>query len=340
MTRFARDYRVFYVEEAQRGDVGERPRMDVERLGNRLTRVVPRLPGGIDEAGVTAMTRALVSDFVEAHDIVAPVLWYYTPMALDISRQLPAQQIVYDCMDELSAFAGSPPCLVQKEQELFRCADLVFTGGTSLYEAKRRRHERVFAFPSSVDVAHFRRARQNLAEPADQAALPHPRIGHYAVLDERLDLELLAAVADLRPAWQFVLLGPVVKIDPGTLPRRANIHYLGPKAYGELPSYLAGWDATFMPFARNRSTEFISPTKTPEYLAAGRQVVSTSVRDVVRTWGDCGMVRIADTPGEVVAALEEALAAPAHPGRLARVDDALALTSWDATCEQMQELLA
>jgi glycosyltransferase involved in cell wall biosynthesis len=190
-------------------------------------------------------------------------------------------------------------------------------------------------------VAHFRRAREVLADPPDQAGIPRLRIGHYAVLDERLDRELVAVIANARPDLQLVLVGPVVKIDPAELPRRPNIHYLGGKAYDELPAYLSGWNAAFMPFALNESTRFISPTKTPEYLAAGKPVVSTPVRDVVRTYGESGLVRIAHGPEAFVAALDAILAkGPPGPAWLAEVDRVLAEMSWDRTFARMKELLA
>jgi UDP-galactopyranose mutase len=183
----------------------------------------------------------------------------------------------------------------------------MFAGGQSLYEAKRDQHNNIYAFPSSVDVAHFAQARSVTEEPADQASIPHPRLGFFGVVDERMDIQLLSDVATARPDWHFVIVGPVVKIDPATLPQQANIHYLGGKSYQELPSYLAGWDVAMLPFARNESTQFISPTKTPEYLAAGKPVVSTSIRDVVRPYGQQGMVRIADSPIDFVAAAEAAM---------------------------------
>jgi UDP-galactopyranose mutase len=241
-------------------------------------------------------------------------------------------------MDELSAFRGAPPGLLRNEAELLRHADLVFTGGQSLYEAKRDRHPSVHAFPSSVDVPHFATARRGLEEPADQAPIAHPRMGFFGVVDERMDLELLAAVADLRPDWQLIILGPVVKIDPAHLPRRANLHFLGGKPYTQLPAYVAGWDVALMPFARNESTRFISPTKTPEYLAAGKPVVSTSIRDVVRPYGDLGLVRIADTPEDFVRACEAALTED-RATWLPRVDAHLASMSWDTTWAGMKALL-
>jgi UDP-galactopyranose mutase len=224
------------------------------------------------------------------------------------------------------------------EAELMGRADLVFTGGQSLYEAKKNRHRRIFPFPSSVDVAHFSKARAPQADPDDLARIPHPRLGFFGVIDERMDLDLLAAVAAQRPEWHFVLLGPVVKIDPAVLPRLPNIHYLGMKSYAQLPAYLAGWDVALLPFAKNEATRFISPTKTPEYLAAGRPVVSTSVRDVVRPYGEQQMVRIADTPDAFVAAIEASLS-PQPDAWRRTVDAFLSEMSWDHTWMAMRRLI-
>jgi UDP-galactopyranose mutase len=248
--------------------------------------------------------------------------------------------VIYDCMDELSLFAGAPPELRARERELMQLADLVFTGGHSLYEAKRNQHRRIYPFPSSIDKEHFARARDGRAEPADQRDIPRPRLGFFGVIDERMDLALIDGIARARPDWHLVLIGPVVKIDPAALPRRDNIHYLGGKAYTELPDYIAGWDVALLPFALNDSTRFISPTKTPEYLAAGCPVVSTSVRDVVRPYGEQRLVTIADGVDAFVAGIEGALAAREHRAEwLARVDEMLARTSWDQTWEEMAALV-
>ena len=265
-------------------------------------------------------------------------LWYYTPMGLPFSDHLAAATVVYDCMDELSAFAGAPAALKTSEAELFRMADVVFTGGHSLYEAKRRRHPRVFAFPSSVDVGHFSRARRISRDPSDQADIPHPRLGFFGVIDERMDYDLLAGVAAARPDWHLVLIGPTAKVDPAALPRAANIHYLGPKSYAELPEYIAGWDVALLPFARNEATRFISPTKTPEYLAAGKPVVSTSIRDVVRPYGEQGLVHIADTVDAFVEASAACLTGE-PVARLEAVDAFLAHLSWDSTWRQMRRAI-
>jgi UDP-galactopyranose mutase len=244
-------------------------------------------------------------------------------------------------MDELSAFKGASPQLRAREQELFNRADHVFTGGQSLYEAKRDQHKSVHAFPSSIDAAHFNQARKQMTEPLDQRAIPQPRLGFFGVIDERFDVELLNDVAAARPEWQFVMIGPVVKIDPTTLPQADNIHYLGGKTYQELPSYLSGWDIALLLFARNESTRFISPTKTPEYLAAGKPVISTSIRDVVRPYGDEGLVRIADTATDFVRAAEDILGESKQQRAtwLAQVDEFLSVMSWDETWSRMSQLI-
>ncbi len=339
MTRHARHRRVFFLEEPVFNGVS-RPRLDIQVGDDRVRVAVPHLPRDMDAVDVLAAQRALLDELLEREDVRGPILWYYTPLALPFTEHLEPGLVVYDCMDELSAFRGASPRLLHEEERLLQRADVVFTGGWSLYEAKRHRHHNVQGLPSSVDVAHFRRARTPLADPPDQAALARPRLGFFGVIDERMDQELLAAVADRRPDWQIVLLGPVVKVDPAELPRRPNLHYLGSKAYDQLPAYLAHWDVALMPFARNHATRFISPTKTPEYLAAGRPVVSTSIRDVVRPYGERGLVRIADRPDAFVAAVEEAMERDATSASwLERVDAFLADTSWDRTWAQTDAAL-
>lgn len=342
MSRFARDRRVFFVEEPIWGDGPKRLEIAERPGGVRVA--VPHLQHGLSAEEAEAAQAELLSGMLSEQGVSEYVLWYYTPMALSFSEHLTPRAVVYDCMDELSLFRGAPRELLDRESRLLERADLVFTGGQSLYEAKRDRHPSVHAFPSSIDVEHFARARNGIPHPADQRDLPRPRLGYFGVIDERIDLDLLAAVAEARPAWQIVMVGPVVKIDPATLPRRENLHYLGMKPYGELPAYLAGWDVALMPFARNESTRFISPTKTPEYLAGGRPVVSTSIRDVVRPYGEMGLVAIADEPGELVAAVEQAFETlcPERPGRgswLSKVDEHLSRGSWTRTWQQMSELI-
>ena len=277
----------------------------------------------------------LVHAFLDGLRREQTIAWYYTPLALRMGRQLQADLTVYDCMDELSAFKSAPPELKSAEAELFGLADIVFTGGRSLYESKRRRHRNIHCYPSSVDTAHFLKARAGLADPADQMSIPHPRLGFFGVIDERFDIELLARAAELRPDWSFVMIGPVVKIDPQTLPRRSNIHWLGGKQYADLPQYLASWDLGIMPFALNEATRFISPTKTPEFLATGLPIVSTPITDVVHPYGKLGLVQIAADPETFVGECETLLARP-RKRWLKKVDAFLADMSWDRTWSGMQ----
>lgn len=331
MTRCAADRRVFFVEEPIYGETS--PRMDLQRSGG-VTVAVPHLPHGADADAL----RQLLDELIRAEDIRRYVLWYYTPMALAFTGHLTPEAVVYDCMDELSAFAHAPAELKLREAELLRRAHVMFTGGQSLYEAKRHAHPNVHPFPSSVDVEHFARARRINADPPGQGGIPRPRLGFFGVIDERMDIELIDGVARSRPDWHLVLVGPVVKIDPASLPQHPNIHYLGSKTYQELPEYIAGWDVALLPFARNEATRYISPTKTPEYLAAGKPVVSTSIRDVVRPYAHQGLVRIADTVDEFVAACEAALNEDAAE-RLRKADVFLRQTSWDGTWARMRSLL-
>jgi UDP-galactopyranose mutase len=292
----------------------------------------------MDGEALKAAQRTLVDLLLRQHGVSKYTLWYYTPMALPFTRHLSPLSVVYDCMDELSAFAGAPPELTALEAELLTRCDLVLTGGHSLYEAKRERHHNVHAYPSAVDVGHFAAARTWTRTPDDQRRIPAPRIGYYGVIDERLDLPLISGLARNRPDWQIVLIGPVIKVDPANLPQAPNIHYLGPKRYEELPAYVAGWDVAVMPFARNEATRFISPTKTPEYLAAGKPVVSTSIRDVVRTYGTTGMVRIADTVDAFVSAVEDAMR-DNRATRITRIDEHLKDQSWDHTWSRIEALM-
>ena len=342
MSRFAQHGRVFYVEDAfYHADDLVAPHIEIKERPHGLKVVVVHLPQRLraDEAAADQAQFEVLSRYFSEQGLTDYLFWYYTPMALGKSRPFHPKLTVYDCMDELANFKFAPPALKEREQELFRQADLVFTGGHTLYEAKRQQHPDAHPFPSSIDKAHFGQARGPLAEPADQAGIAHPRIGFFGVVDERLDIELLGALAAAHPAWQFVIIGPVVKIDPAMLPRTANIHYLGGKDYQELPAYLRGWDVATLLFADNESTKFISPTKTPEYLAAGNPVVSTPIRDVVWPYGDLGLVHIADNAADFGAAIEKALVQRTDADWQQRTDDYLATISWDQTWQQMVDLM-
>ena len=338
LTRCAKERRVFFIEEPVFCSGSMRLEISEKESGVRV--VVPHLPDGLrSEVAINAVMREMTRQLFIEHDINEYVFWYYTPMALRFTAHFNPLASVYDCMDELSAFKGAHSELPQLEKQLFRYVDLVFTGGQSLYEAKCGQHPSVHAFPSSIDAAHFGKARTLKNDPEDQKEIAHPRLGFFGVIDERFDIDLLDQVASRRPDWNFVIIGPVVKIHPESLPKHSNIHYLGGKKYDELPEYLAGWDIALLLFARNESTRFISPTKTPEYLAAGKPVISTSIRDVVRPYCELKLVEIADTPDEFIQAAEKILSGSARSEWLARVDTFLEHISWDKTWLEMSSLI-
>ena len=340
MTRLAKSYRVVFWEKPKEVAGLREPHLSLRpcpRSG--VTLASPEIPAGLDQHGTDAALRVLL-DGVQANRDGKLLLWYYTPVMLSFSQHLEADCIVYDCMDELTNFKFAAPDLRAREAQLLQTADLVFTGGYSLYEAKRDLHPSVHPFPSSVEREHFIVARAAVEEPEDQRALPRPRLGFYGVVDERMDLGLLAQLADARPDWSIVIVGPVVNICEADLPQRDNLHYLGAKPYGELPTYLAGWDVALMPFAINEASRFISPTKTPECLSAGKPVVSTAITDVVRQYGATEGVKIAKTAEGFITACDEAMAlARGDSAWLEQADEFLLQTDWGDTVGRMQELI-
>jgi Glycosyl transferases group 1 len=340
MSRAARNSRVFYFEEPVPTHLDDQLRIHIDPE-NQVYVVTPQLSDG-PAKGICADDRipekrlaSLVDLLIEQYNIKDFVAWYYAPMAMAFSDHLSAEAVIYDCMDELSAFKFAPQSLVEYERKLLAKADLVFTGGHRLYQAKKAFHTNIHPFPSAIDKSFFFPARTKLADPADQIQIPHPRLGFFGVIDERFDIELVREMADLKPDWQFIFIGPVVKIDESSLPKNRNIHYLGMKEYKELPAYISGWDLCIMPFAINASTEFISPTKTPEFLAAGKRVISTPVHDVVYPYGADGLVGIADTAEGFIEIAEHGLLERTDNIWLGKVDQFLSTISWDKTWENM-----
>ena len=337
LSRASHTYRVWFIEEPIFGD---RHWVETRAVSDTITVVVPHLKHGIPHEAVIDQQRQAVNELISQNNIHEFIAWYYTPIALRFSDHLNPHLTVYDCMDELSAFLGAPPSLLEQEKALLNKADLVFTGGLSLYQAKQNRHASVFAFPSSIDYNHFEPARRALPVPHDMEAIPAgPRVGFCGVIDERMNIDLLASLAQQRPDWQFILLGPVVKINPAMLPKASNIHYLGMKTYAELPTYFSQWDVAIMPFAINEATRYISPTKTPEYLAAGLPVVSTRINDVISTYGGWAPVLIADSASEFGQEIEKALSQPSFSDNWVAVDEYLLANSWDKTWESMNRLM-
>ncbi|HZW03242.1 MAG TPA: UDP-galactopyranose mutase, partial [Anaerolineaceae bacterium] len=340
MSRAAAGRRVFFFEEPRIDSGPNRLELRPEESG--VTVVIPWLQTDLSAEASQAELAEMLDQLLEEYRIDRWIAWYYTPMALAFSAHTHPALTVYDCMDELSAFNGAPSQLLAYEEELFRRADLVYTGGHSLYELKRERHPNVHPFPSSIDAAHFRLARKQAPEdePIDQFAIPHPRLGFFGVLDERFDNALIAGLARARPEVHIVLVGPTAKVALSDLPRAANIHYLGSKSYKDLPRYLAGWDVAIMPFAQNLATRYISPTKTPEYLAGGKPVISTPIQDVVRPYGEKGLARIATGVEEWAAAVDDLLDSTWDRARwLKQVDAFLKQMSWDLTWKRMSALM-
>ena len=338
MTRLARRRPVLFVEEPVHHEGPAE--LEVTEVHPNLRVMQPRLDAQGPGFGA-AQHRVLLTglrSWLDDEGWCEFDAWTYTPMAVRLARALGPVSLIYDCMDELSAFRHAPKELVEREAELLQHADHVFTGGPSLYRMKQALHPSVHCFPSSVDAGHFAMAR-HVSDAPDQAALPRPRLGFFGVVDERMDLEILDALASRRPEWQIVMVGPIVKIDPATLPQYPNLHYVGQRGYDDLPGYLAGWDVCLMPFALNEATRFISPTKVLEYMAADRPIVSTPIADVAEPYGD--IVYLGHGATRFVAACDRAFAASdaGRKRRQALARQVLASTSWDHTVRRMEQIL-
>jgi glycosyltransferase involved in cell wall biosynthesis len=336
LTRLAQRWPVVFIEEPVPGAGEDRMELIAAAPGVEVWR--PHVRGaayGFHADHKTVMQR-LVAQCMREQDVQDYWIWFYTPMALPMADKLQPDGVIYDCMDELSMFRGAPKQLVDQETALFRTADVVFTGGRSLYNAKRDRHANVHCFPSSVDALHF---RQGAEDHPLQADLPHPRLGYCGVIDERLDLDIIAGVAAARPDWHIVMVGPTAKIDPANLPKNPNIHWLGQQGYADLPAFINGWDVCLMPFALNEATRFISPTKTLEYMACGRPSVSTAIRDVVEPYGH--VVPIEQDAAGFVRACEGIMQRGGEDLRKhdQAVAEIIARTSWDATADAMAALI-
>lgn len=285
----------------------------------------------------------LVNDFLEngplAGQFDPAVHWFYDPMAFPgFASQLQDRTVVYDCMDELSKFRAAPPELVAREAELLKRADVVFTGGRKLFEAKSRLHANCHFFGCGVDWEHFGQAQAGeTVVPPELAALKKPILGYFGVIDERLDYELIRRLAQSDPNWSIALIGPVLKVDEGSLPSAPNLHWLGQRPYAQLPALCKGFDVCLMPFARNESTEFINPTKALEYMATGRPIISTAIPDVVSNFGS--VVSIARNPDEFIGLCRQAVGSPDAQATAAGLKLARE-NSWEAIVAQLEELVS
>jgi glycosyltransferase involved in cell wall biosynthesis len=345
LSRLAKRSPVLFVEEpTYLDDVGQ-PRLEFSRPQPGVHRAVPMLPGALRgeyDASITVIRELvrgqLAADGALASRFERPIQWFYTPMpAPAMIGAFDERAVVYDCMDELSKFRFAPRELVDRERYLIAQSDVVFTGGYKLWQSKSRYHTNVHFFGCGVDVAHFATARSaGVDVPRRIAVLDRPVIGYYGVIDERIDYDLLRTLARDLPDAELVMVGPVVKVDPAELPQAENIHWLGQRQYSELPAHVKGFDVCLMPFALNDATEYINPTKTLEYMAAGKPIVSTAVSDVVHNFTP--VVAVAHSPAEFVAAVREAIESPSAE-MIARGLEQARANSWESIVARMERIV-
>jgi glycosyltransferase involved in cell wall biosynthesis len=343
LSRFAEEHPVLFIEEPIY-DLGrdQEPMLELQDAQNGVVVAIPHLRDGDRWEESHDTIRELASRAIDTINLDGqfdePILWYYSPMMVEWSLDhFPAKGVVYDCMDELSQFKFAPQGLIENERRLMDRADVVFTGGQELYEKKSRQHDNAHFFGCGVEYEHFAKAQDADGPiPNDVKNLKKPIIGWFGVIDERVDYELIRKAAELRPDYSFVLVGPVVKVDPASLPQAPNIHWLGGRDYKQLPDYCRAFDVCMMCFAINEATEFINPTKALEYLATGKPVISTPVRDVVRQYRD--LVEIAASPEEFVEKLDQLVQHP-DPDRIEKGIEKARESSWEGTVSQMRELI-
>ncbi|MBW3624388.1 MAG: glycosyltransferase family 1 protein [Armatimonadetes bacterium] len=341
ISRLAQRHRIFYIEEPWWKAPQDHPHLSIyphqenpvviRPMAHRQAARLPR----ISERNQQAI-RQLLSVYLDQQNVRKAIRWHYAPLARYLGGITEEPLTVYDCMDEHAAFKGAPPELLEVERKLLGEADLVFTGGRSIYESKRPCNERCYRFDSGVDLDHFARATSDIPLPGDVAHLPRPIIGYFGAIDERIDYPAIRAMAEAHPDWSIVLIGPVTKVDPKSLPKGPNLHWLGGRSYGDLPAYLKAFDVATILFADNEATRSLSPTKTPEYLAGRKPVVSGPVPDIVDQYSD--YIWIARSPQEWVARTEEAL----RDHTPARADAAVRFIQqfgWDGIVDRMYQRL-
>lgn len=327
ISRMAKQYKILLVEEPIGFSKEEENSWELETVQQNLDVLKPKA------AGIEGIAKVLHSFLSEN---TFEVGWFYSAWFSPLLSEFKFDKVVYDCMDELSLFKGAPSELIQQEKFLLSEADIVFTGGKSLYESKSKAHSNVHCFQSSVEREHFEKALMDIPVPDDIQKINMPIVGYFGVIDERIDLGLLHSTALARPNINFVMIGPLAKIGEEDLPREKNIHYLGMKSYKILPNYLKAFDVAMMPFALNDATKYISPTKTLEYMAAGIPIISTAIKDVVRDYSHC--IPIVKDAGEFSEELDKILIG-SNDGLQKEYEEILKKTSWDNTAASMDKLL-
>jgi len=328
ISRLAKNFRILFVEEPLPYKVWEKDSARITVADENITILQP-LVDKIDDIG------ELLAKYLSTKKVRFG--WFYSAAFSPILNVLKFDKVVYDCIDELTLFKGASPQLIDQEKYLLSEADLVFTGGKSLYEAKNTVHHNVHCFPSSVDRRHFEQALNGIPVPEDMRGLKTPIIGYYGVIDERIDLELIEQVARANPEASFVMVGPIAKIADEDLPKLPNLYYPGMRSYKMLPHYLKSFDIAMMPFALNDSTRFISPTKTLEFMAAGKPIISTPIADVVRDYKD--YIHIVSTADEFSKAINSIMSKRWLREVNTYYQTILEKTSWDNTVQHMQKLI-
>lgn len=337
LKRFAKCFRVFYIEEPVFNSESDRYQLTMS--SEHVFVVTPQLQDSRKRSDVTERQCEIIGQLFQEEKIQTYIFWHYTPLALILCNQFNPVLTIYDCIGQCYGVHGA--VTKENEKELFERSDIVFAAGQSLFENKKKFHKHIYSFPNRVDKNHFEQARSVKFDPPDQDSIPHPRIGYFGTIDDRIDVELLSKIAQLRPRWHFIMVGPIVNIDPTQLPNFSNIHYLGHKRYAELPDYIGQWDIAMIPFVHDESTRLLNPLKTSEYLAAGRPVISTPINDVIRPFGNMGLVNIAGTHDEFIRAAEILLKRDDKDKCewTLKVDSFLAEYSWNKTWAEMMSLI-
>lgn len=327
LSRLAKSYNILFVEEPFQ------PNAENENTSS-IHQVLPNLAVFNTYAENIDSTLKLLKDKLGNQTI--EMAWFYSPSFVNALNILSFKKVIFDCMDELTLFKNAPTILIEQEKELLLKSDIVFTGGKSLYTAKQKHHHNVHCFPSSVDRKHFEKAQNGIKVPDEMDALSGIVVGYYGVVDERIDYELLEKTAQLCPTVDFVLIGPFAKVNPESLPSLPNIHFLGMRTYEQLPNYLKRFDVAMMPFAMNDATKFISPTKTLEYMAGGKSIISTPVYDVVRDYAQ--HIEIVENAEQFTAAINKLICLHKASYYL-KYQEILDRTSWDNTVSNMHNLM-
>jgi UDP-galactopyranose mutase len=338
MTKFAKQQRVFFLEDLVEVET-EHPFLLGNTLSGGVKIYIPHLPIGLPKNKIDETIKFLLDELIAKENIINFISWYYNPMALAYSQHLKAKCIIYDCIKEVSLIKNPDAELMKLESDLLKNADLVFTDGITLYEQKKNKSSNIYTIISSIDREHFAKCTST-PDPIDQAGIPHPRLGYYGVINNQLDLDLLSSIADNLCEWQFIILATEDIFEMENSPKQSNVHFLGKKQYKDLPCYLSGWDVVMLPFAKNETTKFLSPTITSESLAAGKPIVSTSIKCVVHPFGEQGLVYLADNSESFAENAKIAYISKENLDWKMKADHFLNENSWENTWKKMNDLIA